>query len=106
MRSSVFASDISTLSMSVPKSGQSAYAVRSSARSPTVESAVPSPNHPARLVRACDHEKTQGMARRSSSDSTDRPRRAGREPSGSRPISSSGVTWANQLGNPGARTSS
>ena len=57
-------------------------------------------------MRACVHANTQGIARRSSSDSTDRPRRAGREPSASSPTSSIGVTWANHGAKPGAFTSS
>ncbi len=57
-------------------------------------------------MRACVHANTHGIARRSSSDSTDRPRRAGREPSASSPISSMGVTCANHGAKPGAFTSS
>lgn len=106
MRSSVLASDISTLSSMVAKSGHSRCACRSSSRSPYSASAVPRPYQPARLMRACDQENTHGMARRSSSDSTDSPRRAGREPIGRRPTSSSGVTSANHCGNPSALTSS
>ncbi|CPU66516.1 Uncharacterised protein [Mycobacteroides abscessus] len=106
MRSSVLASDISTLSSSVAKSGHSRCASRSSSRSPKSRSAVPSPYQPARLMRACDQENTHGIARRSSRDETDRPRRAGREPIGRRPTSSSGVTCENHCGNPSARTSS
>ena len=63
-------------------------------------------------MRACDQQNTHGIARRSSSDSTDRPRRAGREPIGSRPTSSSGrdlgeplreARGLDQLVEPGAR---
>ena len=55
-------------------------------------------------MRAWVHANTHGIARRSSSDSTDSPRRAGREPSASSPISSIGVTVANQGANPSAFT--
>ena len=46
-------------------------------------------------MRAWAHEKIQGIVRRSSSDFAPKPRLAGREPIGSRPISVSGVTVEN-----------
>ncbi len=105
MRASAFARLIATLSIIVRNSGHSSYARRTSSSSPTASRAEPSPNQPARLMRAWLHANTHGIARRSSSDSTERPRRAGREPSASRPISSIGVTCANQGAKPGAFTS-
>src|SRR5690625_6591878 len=57
-------------------------------------------------MRAWVQANTQGIARRSSSDSTLKPRRAGRDPMGSHPTSSCGVTVANQGAKPSASTSS
>lgn len=68
MRSSVFASDISMLSMNVENSGHSSYALRSVARSPNDSHAEPRPYQAARLMRAWAHEKIHGIVRRSSSD--------------------------------------
>ena len=67
---------------------------------------MPSPYHAARLMRACDHEKIHGMVRRSSKDLAPRPRFAGREPMGMRPISVSGVTVENHSAKPSVSKSS
>ena len=46
-------------------------------------------------MRAWAHEKIHGIVRRSSSDLAPKPRFAGREPIGSKPISVNGVTIEN-----------
>ena len=101
MRSSVFDSDISMLSMNVENSGHSSYALRRVWRSPNFSHAVPKPYHAARLMRASDHENTHGMVRRSSRDLAPKPRFAGREPIGSKPTSVSGVTVENHAAKSG-----
>ena len=53
-------------------------------------SALPSPYQPGKTKRLCIQEKTQGIARRSSTDLVAR-RNVGREPSLRPPISSIGV---------------
>ncbi len=53
-------------------------------------SALPRPYQPGKTKRLCIHEKTHGIARRSSTDFVAR-RNVGREPSFSPPISSMGV---------------
>ena len=57
--------------------------------------ALPSPNQAGRTIRACVHEKTHGIARKPAMSRVSR-RRAGREPSWRREISSTGVAaWKN-----------
>lgn len=63
---------------------------------------VPAPNQPGTICRDCVHAKTQGMARRSASESCP-VRRAGREPRGICAISAIGVEaskYARKSGSP------
>ena len=84
---------ISALEMSAAKYGQSRSISRSSStpwRSRACSSAVPRPNQAGRTARDCVHEKTQGIARKSSIRAV-ALRRAGREPSCRRETSRTGV---------------
>ena len=69
MSRSAFTQAISALEMSAAKNGQSRSISRSSSTpcvSRAVCSAVPSPNQAGSTARACVHEKTHGIARKSS----------------------------------------
>lgn len=92
--------DISTLSTNV--ANQRPFAIRALQKLQVTHPshAAPRPYHAARLMRACDHENTHGMVRRSSSDWAPKPRLAGRLPMGSRPTSAKGVTVENHGAKP------
>ena len=95
---SAFAHAISAFDSRAEKNGQSrsiSRTVSSPCSSIAADSAVPSPNQAGSTIRACVHENTHGIARKSAMSRVSR-RRAGREPSCSREISSTGVaSWKN-----------
>src|SRR5579859_279323 len=97
MPRSLFDSTMSMLDSKARKNGQALY-MRCSSASPSgcsfsqASTAEPKPYQPGSIRRHCDHENTQGMARRSSI-LVDLVREDGREPIFSVAISASGVDW-------------
>ncbi len=96
---SALAITISMLASAEAKNGQSSARSANAARS-WPAAADPKPYQPGSITRACDHENTHGIARRSSMRS-ERVREAGRLPMFKEEISLIGVDSRKKVAKPG-----